>query len=207
MASFSNYIAGTNPFNLSGPPLWFQKELHEFDPSLVIMASRMGFFYRLAQRRRLNLPEKVVNDVLKEQADTRVLAAYGLVPITTILATVNWSDPIFFLELKRRAPWRMGGADQFEKQILGQEHQESLEQNIKQDEDLTYRSKESWRYYNKLIGLRSHLFDVKSKSRATGQQAKAPALIIPHSIQSYKPTLQSGWGNVVRDKRHPKTSI
>ena len=123
MADYPNYVTDTNKFNLAGPPSWFKRQLWEYDPSLVIVPSRMGFFYRLGQRRKLKLSEKIVNDVLKEQADTQLLASHSLVPVTTILATVDWGNPIFFHELNRRAPWRMGGAKRVTNMIEQQEQE------------------------------------------------------------------------------------
>ena len=190
----ANYIPDTNPFHLAGPPLWFQRALWEFDPSLVIVASKQGFFYRLAQRRPLKLKESIVNDVLKEQADTRLLASHGLVPITTILATVNWSNPIFFEELRRRAPWRMGGADKFTKAVEDQEWKELRDKAAARDEITTDLAKDSWKYYNKLTGLRSHLWSptVKSKrNTSTGHN-----IFIPK--KEYNPEVTTTWIDVKR---------
>ena len=188
MARLPNYIEATNPFRLIGPPTWFLHKLWDFDASLVIIPSKQGFYYRLAQRRPLQLPEKVVNDVLKEQADTQMLASHGLVPITTILATANWSNPLFFIELERRAPWRMGGAKKFEQKIEAQERQETIDKNIHQDEHLSYLSKDAWNLYLKKIGVRSHMWSptVKSKTPSPG--------FVP-SRAAYKPEVMTTWLN------------
>lgn len=196
MASFQNYIRDTNPFNLAGPPNYFLRQLWEYDPSLVLMPSRQGFFYRLAQRRPLKLNERMVNDVLKEQADTRMLASHSLVPITTVVATCRWDDPAFFLELNRRAPWRMGGAKKFEQALIEQDKKELLEKRAKIVEHTGHLAKDAWNYYNKLIGLRTHAFQLKTKAET--QASDAPAVIIPQSVRDYKPTLQSGWGDTLR---------
>ncbi len=153
-----NYIPDQNRFSLGGPPQWWLTRLYHFDSSLVVVPSRQGFYYRLAQRRRLQLSEKVTNDALWKESDTRMLARYGLVPVTTILATADWSNPILFEELKLRAPHRQGGADAFTDRLEAQERQDELERQAKQDEFNTALAKDAWNLYNKKIGVRSHMY-------------------------------------------------
>ena len=186
--ALANYIEATNPFQLGGPPKWFLRQLYDFDPSLVLIPSKQGFYYRLAQRRPMQLPINIVNDVMKEQADTQMLASRGLVPITTVLATANWSNPLFFVELQRRAPWRMGGAQKFEQMVNAQEQQEQVDKAVHQDEYLTYLSKDAWNLYLKNIGVRSHMWSPTVKSKAPSQRSgflfgKAP----------YTPEVMTTW--------------
>ena len=195
MANLSNYIPDVNRFALAGPPRWFQQQLLEYDPSLVIVPSRQGFFYRLTQRRPLQLKESIVNDVLKEQADTRMLAAYGLVPVTTILATVRWDNPLIFADLTMKAPWRMGGAEKYEKLLLQRERQEALAKRAEQHDRLDYLAKDAWKFYNKQIGTRSHLWSPVTKTR---QEKKAHSVIIPAT--KYTPAITSGWGDVSKPR-------
>lgn len=191
MARLPNYIEASNPFKLSGPPSWFLQQLWQFDSSLVIIPSKQGFYYRLTQRRRLQLPEKIVNEILREQADTQMLASYGLVPVTTILATANWGNPYIFVELQRRAPWRMGGADRYNQLIEEQEKREALNKNLKQDDMLNYLSKDAWRYYQKLIGTRSHLWSPVTKGSKS--LSNSHNVVVPSSIKSYKPEVMTTW--------------
>lgn len=165
MTTYTNWIPDINRFKLSGPPAWFLRQLDEFDNSLVVIPSRMGFYYRLAQRRKMRLTENVVNDILKEQADTAMLASYGLVPVTTILATVNWGNPFLFEELRRRAPWRMGGAEEVVKKLEAQEYQDKVDAFLEQDEKNDYVARDAWRYYQKQIGLRSNVYSPKTPDR------------------------------------------
>ena len=148
-----NYVKDQNRFSLAGPPQSFLQQLWEFDPSLVVICSRQGFFYRLAQRRKTGLKEAIANEAMKEQADTAMMMSYGLVPVTTILATANWYNPLLFTELHKRAPWRLGGAEKVEKDILAQEHKDWLDKRSKTGEHLDYLSKDSWKLYRKKIGL------------------------------------------------------
>ena len=116
-----NYIEGKNPFRLAGPPKWFLQRLWDFDSSLRIIPSVTDFVYRLAQVGMINDRVKVVQDAMKMHGDSRQMARYGLIPVTTIISTVNWSNPLIFHDLAQRAPWRMGGAEKYEKLILEKE--------------------------------------------------------------------------------------
>ncbi len=155
-----NYIPDQNRFNLAGPPDWFRRALWAFDPSLVIVPSRQGFYYRLAQRRKLTLPIKMTQDLLFRESDTRMLARYGLVPVTTILATVNWANPLIFEELRRRAPWRMGGAARYTALVEAQDRAEEQARQRLVEEPLTERAKDAWQLYRKKIGLQTHGFSL-----------------------------------------------
>lgn len=149
----ANYIPDHNRFKLAGPPKWFLAQLRDFDDSLVIVPSRQGFYYRLAQRRRLQLPERITNEALWNESDTQMLARYSLVPVTTILATANWGNPYIFNELANRAPWRMGGAAKVNAMLDAQDAKADADKQAKTDEHLSYLSKDAWRLYRKKIGL------------------------------------------------------
>jgi hypothetical protein len=153
-----NYIQDVNKFNLAGPPKTFQRALWEFDPSLVVVPSRQGFYYRLAQRRKLQLSDRIVQEAMWNESDTQMLASYSLVPVTTILSTVKWSDPMLFEELRRRAPWRMGGAAAVTKMIEGSEQKAKLDIAKETDERNTELAKDGWGMYRKKIGLGKTLF-------------------------------------------------
>ncbi len=152
--TLTNYIPDTNPFQLAGPPQWFLRKLWDYDPSLVIVASRQGHYYRLTQRRHLDLPEHMTNDMLFKESDTQMLSTYGLVPITTILATANWSNPFIFVELTKRAPWRMGGADKYHDMVEAQDNKEEFDRRLVTTERNHELAKDGWKLYNKKIGLR-----------------------------------------------------
>lgn len=159
----ANYLPDLNKFQLAGPPQWWLRQLHDFDNSLVVVPSRQGFYYRLAQRRKLNLANKITNEALFQESDTKMLAGYSLVPVTTIIATANWSNPYLFEELRRRAPWRMGGAEATIKQVEDQEWKAELDRVAATNEHLDYLGKDAWNYYNMKLGLRSNLYSPKTK--------------------------------------------
>lgn len=161
---YGNWIPDTNRFNLAGPPLWFQKKLFEFDASLVIIPSRQTCIYRLAQRRKLTLPDKMVNDSLFHESDTRMLAAYSLVPVTSVIPTIEWSDPYIFVELTNRAPWRQGGAEKVLQDMEAQEAKQEIDKQLKVDDHLKSLGKDAWGLYNKKIGTRSHMYIPKKKN-------------------------------------------
>jgi hypothetical protein len=173
-----NYYSDLNRFSLAGPPAWWLKKLWDFDNSLVVVPSRQACLYRLAQRRQLNLPESIVNEALFKESDTQMLATYGLIPVTTIVATANWSNPYIFVELANRAPWRQGGADAVNQRLEDEDLKDELDKRVKTDEHLASLSKDAWGLYNKKIGVRSHMYIPKSKQGSAIPQSKSPAIKI-----------------------------
>lgn len=147
----NNYIVDHNKFKLSGPPSWWLRKLWDFDSSLVVVPSRQDCVYRLAQRRKLNLPEHVTNDVLFKQSDTQMLASYSLVPVTTILATANWSNPLMWKDLNDRAPHRLGGAEKVIKDLEDAELSAEIKKNVEIDDMLTRTAKSGWKYYKEKL--------------------------------------------------------
>jgi hypothetical protein len=143
----NNYIVDQNKFKLAGPPDWWLRKLWDFDSSLVVVPSRQDCVYRLAQRRKLNLPEHITNDALFKQSDTQMLATYSLIPVTTILSTTNWSNPLMWKELNDRAPHRLGGAEKVIEKIESAELSAEIKKNVEIDDMLTRVSKDAWKYY------------------------------------------------------------
>lgn len=156
--NLTNYLPDQNKFKLAGPPAFFLKQLWDFDDSLVVVPSRQGFYYRLAQRRKPNLSMAVVNEALWKESDTQMLASYNLVPVTTIIPTANWSNPFLFEELRRRSPHRMGGAQKIIQEIEAKEAAEQASINATIDSNNHDLAKDAWKLYNKKIGVRSHMY-------------------------------------------------
>jgi hypothetical protein len=173
----NNYIVDTNPFSLAGPPKYFLRQLWEFDNSLVVIPSRQGWYYRLAQRKRLNLPEHIVNDALFNDSDTKMLARHSLVPVTTILATVNWFNPFLIEELRRRSPTRLGGADAVNKMLEDQDRRDDAAKDAKIDDATTIMAKDGWGMYQKKIGVRSHMYIPKTAKKKPSTPS-SPLIII-----------------------------
>ena len=173
----TNWIPDTNRFHLAGPPAWWLAKLREFDPSLVVVPSRQDCVYRLAQRRKLALPDRLVHDVLFAQSDTKMLASYSLVPVTTIIATANWSNPLMFVDLANRAPWRMGGADRVNQMLDEQDQKRDLDIQQKNSDLQTDLAKDGWKMYLKKIGLRSQMWSPTTRS-SSPSLPKAPAILV-----------------------------
>jgi len=153
----NNYIPDINRFQLAGPPVHWLRKLWDFDSSLVVIPSRQACIYRLAQRRKLNLPEHITNNALFNESDTRMLASYGLIPVTSILPTANWSNPYLFQELENRDPHRNGGGNECADRLYTQDAEVERDLAQRTDEQLTYLGKDAWKYYNKKIGLRGFI--------------------------------------------------
>lgn len=153
-----NYFPDTNSFKLAGPPDHFRRSLWAFDDSLVVVPSRQGCYYRLAQRRPPNLTTAIINEALFKESDTKMLASYGLVPVTTIMATPNWSNPFLLEELRRRSVHRMGGAEKVNAMLEAQEADEAAAKEAINQDMLSILSNDAWKLYLKKLGLRSHMW-------------------------------------------------
>lgn len=160
----TNYIVDQNRFKLAGPPKWWLQKLYDFDTSLVVVPSRQDCVYRLAQRRPLNLQENITNDALFNQSDTKMLAGYSLVPVTTIIATANWSNPYMWTDLAGRAPWRQGGAEKVIREVEERELIHEGKMRLKTDDHLTQVAKDGWKYYQNLTGQRRFIDSSKTKA-------------------------------------------
>lgn len=153
MVAPSNYIPGDNPYNLAGPPLYWLRQLHEFDPSLVVFASKQDFLYRLAQRRPLDPRAKLAGELARD-SDSAMLANHGCIPVTTLLATARWDNPLMWKDLEGRCPWRNGGADKYHAQLLAQERAQDLQKAIQQNDYNTHLAKDAWKMYQIKTGVR-----------------------------------------------------
>lgn len=160
--AYPNYIKDRNRFSLAGPPLWWLSKLWDFDDSLVVIPSRIGFYYRLCQRRPPDHRTQIVTDILKDDGDSAMIASYGLVPVTTIIATASWDNPLMFEELRNRAPWRMGGAEKVLSDIEAYEAEKEAKIAANIDDINTQVAKDGWGLYNKKIGTRSHMWIPKT---------------------------------------------
>lgn len=159
-----NYIVDANPFHLSGPPQWWLKKLAEFDNSLVVMPSRQGFYYRLCQRRPPSLKKAMVEAALFNESDTKMLASRGLIPVTTILATANWDNPLMWIDLAERAPHRQGGAAKVNKFLEDREFDKDMKKRKETEQNLLDRAKDGWKLYQYKTGQK--VFTDTSKQHA-----------------------------------------
>lgn len=173
----NNYITGANPYQLAGPPAWWMKKLWDFDNSLVVIPSVQGYFYRICQRRPLDQKAKLVNDISRE-GDSLILAQFGLVPVTTLLATCRWDNPLMWNDLAERAPWRNGGAEAYIKKVEGMEAEKQLKINLENAERNTYLAKDAWKMYQIKKGIRLGLTGSTKVSQAERPASQTAALKI-----------------------------
>jgi hypothetical protein len=160
----TNYIKDKNPLDLAAPPQWWLSKLYEFDDSLVVVPSRMAYCYRLAQRRPPDKRTNLVHD-LQGDNDSQMLRSYGLVPVTTIIATARWDNPIMFEDLRQRMPSRMGGAEKFEQMLLDKEKMRELNERAAREDMLDHIAKDSLGYYKKKAGIRTQMYVPKTPNR------------------------------------------
>jgi hypothetical protein len=180
-----NFIQGANPFKLAGPPTYWLAKLWDFDPSLVVIPSVQGFHYRICQRRPLDEKAKLVNDVSRE-GDSLMLAQYGLVPVTTLLATARWDNPLMWNDLAERAPWRQGGADAYIKKVEGAEAEKQLKINLENSERNTALAKDAWKMYQIRTGTRLGL---TGSNKVTPNERPASASAALKIVDAYgRPT-------------------
>lgn len=161
----TNYIEDTNPFRLQGPPQFWLQKLWDFDDSLVVVPSKQGFFYRLAQRRPPDHKARLVHHLSKD-SDSEMLASYGLVPVTTIIATARWDNYLMFEDLRQRMPSRMGGAEKYIEMLEMKEQQAKLRELADRDDMLTQVAKDSHKFYDLKRGVRSNLWSPATKNVA-----------------------------------------
>lgn len=173
----NNYIHDVNPFNLAGPPKWWLLKLWEFDNSLVVIPSKQDFVYRMAQRRPPDPKAKLVGD-LAQDSDSRMMAQYGLIPVTTINATARWDNPLMWEDLRQRCPWRMGGAAAYEAMMDAKEQEAELKKAAVTDDRNTLVAKDGWRYYQKKAGFRSQLYSPTVKEKQDKSRMLSPQVVI-----------------------------
>lgn len=161
----TNWIEDVNKYKLAAPPAFWLQKLKDFDPSLVVVPSRQDCVYRLAQKRPLNLPEHITNDALFQHSDTQMLASYSLIPVTTIIASPNWSNPLMFKELADRAPWRNGGADKVLDELEEAEMRMETQKRFDTASNLTDRAKDGWQLLKAKTGQKVFVSTVKADPR------------------------------------------
>lgn len=173
----TNYIPGPNPFHLAGPPAFWLRKLWDFDQSLVVLPSVQGFLYRIAQRRPLDEKAKLVNGISLE-GDSKLMATYGLIPVTTLLATARWDNPLMWNDLAERAPWRQGGAAAYEAALDAQEREKNIKIAAGINEHNTYLSKDAWKMYQIKTGRRIGLGPATKPNREKPTYGQAPLVKI-----------------------------
>lgn len=91
------------------------------------------------------------------EADTQMLASYGLVPVTTVVRTygATWEIESILAQLRSRDIWAQGGAEKVVDALEASE--ESERQRIIQNgrADMDHRSRDAYRSYQARTGQRT----------------------------------------------------
>lgn len=168
-----NFIPDTNPFALPGPPAWWLKKLWDFDSSLVVVPSKRDYLYRLAQRRPKLDPRARLVGELSGDSDSKMLASYGLIPVTTLLSTARWDNPLMWKDLEERCPWRMGGAAKYAAMLDAQEKEKNLRIASEQADRNTYLARDAWKMYQIKTGVRLGLGPTTKPAPAPASRSAA----------------------------------
>lgn len=179
----NNFIKDRNPLDLASPPKWWLKRLWDFDDSLVVVPSRMAYCYRLAQRRIPDRRTNLVHD-LQGDSDSQMLRSYHLVPVTTIIATARWDNPLMWNDLAGRMPSRNGGAEAYEAKLLAIERQKELDELAKRDDMLDIVAKDSRKFYDLKRGVRSNLWSPTIKGSKPLPSNRSAAIRIVNANNS-----------------------
>ena len=83
-----------------------------------------------------------------------MLASRGLIPITTILATANWDNPLMWVDLAGRAPWRNGGAEKVIKHVEDADFAKDMKKRADVEDNITERARDGWKLYQGKTGAR-----------------------------------------------------
>jgi hypothetical protein len=126
-----NYLASVpNPFNLVGPPKWFQRAMRAQDAELVIFPSQEEGVYRVARRVPHGHVSRFSLRFVQHRPDTKTYIDHGLAPVTSLLPFVQWS-PVILSDLAEMDMQRFGGAakaaDELERQELEAEQKTDLD--------------------------------------------------------------------------------
>lgn len=159
-ALLTNFIEGTNPFNLARPSPWWLQLLWDYDPELVVIPSCREHAYRLCRRapREKRMGLRAVGK-LHQHPDTIQMINHGLLPVATLTTWSVSSDKII-RDLMARDTWRMGGAEKVDDMINAQERASVEQTERRQQQELLYRSGDAFRSLQTQKGERVSLADV-----------------------------------------------
>lgn len=172
-----NYYPDENPFQLPPPPKGWLKELQAFDADLVLLPSRQEPFYRLGRRskRAPGLLDGKVNHPLLScdpSPDTKMLAQYRLVPVTTVNPGPVWDSRIFSI-LRSRDIWAVGGPEKAADLLDAKDEQKKAEIDKRLSTELDARVSDHWDSLHYRSGSRVSMahserpFNVVDKRRVT----------------------------------------
>lgn len=137
-----NYLSTSNPFGLAEPPMWFLKDLYEFDPALVIFPSLEDAAYCLARRVIHGAPLAVT--LLKDKHPNAAFCqTHRLLSITGILPIARWGPPLL-ADLAQMDMWRSGGADKHVDALERLEEEKANKRDLLTTDEADQRSISAW---------------------------------------------------------------
>jgi hypothetical protein len=155
MLRLVNYIRDLNRWHLSAPPAWWQQQLFDFDPLLVLIPSRQFPFYRLTRRSRVKIDPNHIWSVAHE-ADTHMMAQYSVVPVTTVIRHGGaWQIDNILRELRARDVWSNGGAEKIANALDEKDEKDRQKVRAQIRSDMDHRSRDAWRSYQARTGQRT----------------------------------------------------
>lgn len=143
------------------PPVWWLRQLYDFDSQLVLIPSRQRpGAYVLARRpqhsRGLDpVVRWMQNDKASIPGDTMLCHEYKVVPVCLIYKQSDgWSIDNILNDLRSRDTWAAGGANAFVDQIEDQEAAEEKKAQRSLWENMYQRGKDAYRSYTARTGSR-----------------------------------------------------
>lgn len=140
------------------PPAWFLQRLHDFDPDLVMLPSRLRpFAYVLARRTRTSrgLTQKAMERTIT-QPDTKMCFQYGLVPVTLLYKHGPvWNVDTVIASLKARDTWTQGGGNALADKLEAEEAQTKVDRDAALKDRFRALSREAWKSLQYRTGQRT----------------------------------------------------
>lgn len=171
VATFSNWIADKNRYNLPTPPGWFLQSLFDFDNQLVLIPSRKKVkgerpAYLLCRRR---LRSSGLGDVAmldNMHPDTNMCYAHGVVPIAPLRFKANQVGftrgglNSLLTDLRSRDSWALtggpdGDADATWKAVEAQEQSIEARERHNLRDMFYHRARDAWRSLKARTGQRN----------------------------------------------------
>lgn len=162
------------------PPAGWLRELHLFDPKLVIFPSQKRATFILARRATRSAGEPL-HDVkgLSQNPDTLLMHANHLVRVCEILPGVIW-DMRVFAKLAAHDIQRLGGASEVANRLdaMDERRRDTLQRD--QENEVAARASDAYKVYKYKIGERISL-------TPAGKHGRGDLRTTPVSVHVRKP--------------------
>lgn len=170
-----NWLGAQNRWSMARPPVYWLLKLWNYDAELRVLPGITNALYRIARRTRTQV---LTTAVLGKDSETGRLCREKLLPVVSLVATVEWNDD-FFQWLRDHDTWLHTNA--FRDVADCVEEVERAEEDRKQresDDDGDVRGRAAWRALQLRTGQKVFvhepawsLSDVTEPSDARGPQS------------------------------------